>query len=103
MVSDDDLVEIILETIKSSRTPNPDFRKSLEQTPVRKGKWGFHVTPLFNKPYTSLPARKLFLSEYEIKLLLKDGRKKLVVPESAILSPLAQEWLIEKGIQIIRE
>ena len=74
MVSDDDLVEIILETIKSSRTPNPDFRKFLDQTPVRKGKWGFHVAPLFNKPYTSLPARKIFLSEYEIKLLLKDGK-----------------------------
>lgn len=104
MISEDDIVEIVLDAIKSSDTIVKDFRKRIEQTDTRKGRWGFYASQTFNKPYTSLPAKKIFLSEYEIKQILRDGRKTLLkVPCSAIISPLAQEWLDEKGIKIVRE
>ena len=42
-----------------------------------------------------------FFSEYEIKKMIKDNVLK--VPASAIVSPLAQDWLALKGVKIVRE
>lgn len=102
MVSPDDIVEIVLEALKRDTPGKENFRKELEKESGKKGRWGFHVKEPYLKPYTSLPARKIFLSEYEIKQMLKDGKKELRLPASAILSPLALEWLAEKGIKIVR-
>jgi len=46
-------------------------------------------------------ARRLFLTEYEIKKTLTPGAKDLTIPKDAIVSPLAQEWLALEGIRII--
>ncbi|MBI4054555.1 MAG: hypothetical protein HY402_00320 [Elusimicrobia bacterium] len=48
-------------------------------------------------------ARRYFLSEYEIRQRLKDGTQVLKISPHSILSPLAQEWLSEKGIRIVLE
>ena len=45
---------------------------------------------------------RVFLSEYEIKRMISP-RKILRVPGNAILSPLALDWLLLKGVQVIRE
>ena len=45
---------------------------------------------------------RLFLSEYEIKKMITQD-KTLRVPENAILSPLALDWLFLDGIKVIRE
>lgn len=47
-------------------------------------------------------AGRLFLSEYEIKRMISP-EKILRVPVNAILSPLAVDWLLLKGVQVIRE
>ena len=103
MVSTDDIVEIVLDALKNPQSAPANFRKQLEQPSARKGKWGFYAGKPFNTPYTSLPAKRLFLSEYDIKLMLKGGKKELRVPRTAIVSPLAQEWLEFRGIKISRE
>lgn len=101
MVSPDDVVEIILDALKKNSPGKENFRKQLEKESNRKGRWGLTMREPYNKPYTSLPAKKIFLSEYEIKQMLKDGKKELRIPSSAIISPLALEWLSQKGIKIV--
>lgn len=48
------------------------------------------------------PAGRVFLSEYEIKKRLTAGGLRLTIPENAILSPLASDWLTLRGIEIVR-
>lgn len=102
MVSPNDIVEFVLDVIREQKSGEKDFRKQLENPPTKKGRWGTVASQPFNKPYTSLPAKKIFLSEYEVKQLLKKSPKELHIPESAIVSPLAQEWLEQKGVKIVR-
>ena len=99
MISPDDIAEIVLEAVKECSTQA--LRRVSE--PERKGKWGFHVREPYNKPYTSFAAKRIFLSEYEVKRLLSGGLKTLRIPKSAILSPLALEWMEGKNIEIVRE
>lgn len=46
---------------------------------------------------------RLFLSEYEIKKRLTPGAQLLTIPEGAIISPLALDWLALGGIKIVRQ
>ena len=59
--------------------------------------------PEKSEPSLSAPKQKgrRFLSEYEIKRMIGAG-KILRVSESDILSPLALDWLLLKGINILR-
>lgn len=50
-----------------------------------------------------LPKGRLFLSERELKQRLTPQAEHLIIPKGAILSPLATDWLVLKGIKIIRE
>jgi len=43
-----------------------------------------------------------FLTEHEIRKALTPGARVLTIPVGAIVSPLAQEWLALKGIEILR-
>ncbi len=43
-----------------------------------------------------------FLTEYEIKEALTPNMKRLTIPKDAIVSPLAEDWLVLKGIRIVR-
>jgi len=49
------------------------------------------------------PKRKVFVSEAEIKKMLTSGSKRLTIPLDSIVSPLAQDWLTLRGIEIVRE
>jgi hypothetical protein len=49
------------------------------------------------------PAGREFLSEYEIKKRLTPGGNRLTIPRHSIVSPLALDWLILRGIVIVRE
>ncbi len=104
MVSEEDLVEIVLGALKSA-SGRVDFRKQINQPPARSGKWGFYVRQPYNPSYTSLPAKRIFLSERDIKGMAaqKAGAKTLKIPKEAIVSPLADDWLYRKGIELIRE
>jgi hypothetical protein len=49
------------------------------------------------------PRGRLFLTEHEIKKRLTQDQRHLTIPKDAILSPLALDWLILKGVKIVRE
>lgn len=102
MISLDDIAGIVLEQCRSK--PAESVERRLESLRAeRKGKWGELAGRPYNRPYTALSAKRIFLSEYEIRRLLGDGSKRLVLPRKAIVSPLAQDWLAEKGVEIIYE
>ncbi len=100
MISADDVADIVLQTLRENRPGSKNFRESLSEVSKREGRWGFYAAKPFNKSYTSLPAKRIFLSEYDIKKLLRPSDQKLQVPKLAIISPLAQEWLETKQIVV---
>jgi hypothetical protein len=46
---------------------------------------------------------RLFLSEYDIKKRLTGNSQELKIPNHAIISPLAWDWLTLRRIKIVRE
>jgi hypothetical protein len=50
------------------------------------------------------PIGRLFLTESDIKKrLLTGGGTRLTIPPDAIISPLAADWLVLKGVTVVRE
>lgn len=47
--------------------------------------------------------KRTFLSDRELRRLYKPGEKSITVPEGAILSPLALDWIEFDGIQVVRQ
>lgn len=54
-------------------------------------------------PGRAAAAKKVFLSDYELKQLLAPGARAVKVPANAILSPLSLDWLDYEGITVVRE
>ena len=105
MVTAEDIAELIWEALGRAERPPawaPPPARS-DESEVPKGKWGFLANAPYNRPYTSLRSKRVFLSEHEVRRRLADGRKELRIPKSAIVSPLAQEWLEAKGVRVIEE
>jgi hypothetical protein len=92
MFTQDDLIDLIVSRLKAEIQPAPAAKES--SAPAHQGK---------SYPYTMLPKGRIFLSEYEIKKRLTVSGEHLTIPREAIISPLAMDWLILKGIQIVRE
>jgi hypothetical protein len=104
MFSEDDLIDIIVEAVARRASP-VDWRAAPRPaSPItpRQGKWGFHVQKPFNAPWTSLPMKRPFVSEHMARQLAKD-KKEIRLPKGAILSPLAEEWLVLHGVSVRRE
>ncbi len=99
-VSISDIADVILQVLREEGKGPGNYRDYLSQAPKRDGRWGFHASQTFNRSYTSMPAKRIFLSEYDIKKLMKPGAQRLQVPKASIISPLAQEWLETKGVSI---
>ena len=55
--------------------------------------------PKASKP---LPKR-IFISDWEMKRLVKPGQKSVRIPARAIVSPLSQDWLDYNGVEILRD
>ncbi len=99
MISIEDLADIMFEEIKywcCSKKQIPGSR-----TDTLSGKRGFFVKEPYLKSYSQLVTKRKFFSEWEIKSLLKNNEKILTIPKNSILSPLALDWLEEKGIKIV--
>lgn len=117
MLSDDDLIDIIAETLARRESPadwrsarresggsRPAWKAEAAEPPDRAGQWGFHARRVFNAPWTSLPMKRPFLSEYMVRQMVgKQSQKQIRIPKSAILSPLAEEWLVSRGVSVVRE
>ncbi|OGS08044.1 MAG: hypothetical protein A2270_03095 [Elusimicrobia bacterium RIFOXYA12_FULL_51_18] len=57
------------------------------------------VTAKASRP---LPKR-VFISDWELKKLVKPGQKAVKVSAADIISPLSMDWLDYNGIEVIRE
>lgn len=81
MLTRDDLIDLIMEGLRLGAGPSP--------APA---------------PVESKSAKgRLFLSEYDIKKRLTPQSRLLTIPKDAIISPLATDWLVLKGIKIVRQ
>lgn len=49
------------------------------------------------------PVRRVFLSDWELRRIYRPGERRIRVPEGAIISPLALDWIEFNGIEIVRE
>ena len=49
------------------------------------------------------PARRVFLSDWELRKLCRPGDRTLTVPANAILSPLSLDWIEYNGVKIVRQ
>ena len=82
MLTRDDLIDLIMEGLRplSAASPAP--------APVPAG--------------AKSVGGRLFLSEYDIKKRVTPAQT-LTIPKDAIISPLATDWLVLKGVKIIRQ
>ena len=55
-----------------------------------------------SKASMPLPKR-VFITDWEMKRLVKPGQKSVTVPACAIISPLSLDWLDYNGVKVIRE
>ncbi|MFH2069626.1 MAG: hypothetical protein ABIJ11_00240 [Elusimicrobiota bacterium] len=100
MVKTEDIVDIIEETIRKGRWKSA---VSAGDEPPKKHYRGFYMEERFIKSWTALPKGRPFISEYQVRDLIKDGAKEIRVPGNAIISPLAQDTIQEKGIRVVFE
>jgi hypothetical protein len=76
-----------------------DIADALYERLFRGGAEGAPARPAKKAP----PAKKIFLSDWELRRLVKPGQKRLAVPANAIISPLSLDWLDYNGVEILRE
>ena len=63
---------------------------------------GLGADPSARKP-AKAPAKKVFISDWELRRAFKQGQKTIKVPANAIISPLSEDWLDYQGIRIVRD
>ncbi len=93
MLTQDDLVDLLVEHLKAKLSAPPKPGASTTGAAA--------LVPRVSR----LEARtggRLFLSEYDVRRRLNGG-KTLKIPRGAIVSPLAQEWLALKGVAVVEE
>lgn len=87
MFTRDDLIDAIVAHLQGDAPRVPGFAPPKEQA----------------FPNSMLPKGRIFLSEHEIKKRLTVDGEHLTIPRDAIISPLASDWLVLKGIKITQE
>lgn len=48
------------------------------------------------------PAKRIFISDWELRRLYAPGAKSVRVPANAIVSPLSLDWLEYNGVEVLR-
>ena len=80
-------------------SPSPHAKKEEGAYLPKKG---FFASATYNAPFTSLKNTRPFISEYDLRCMLKDNPTMTVrIPRNAIISPLALEIIETRGIKII--
>ncbi|MBI5624551.1 MAG: hypothetical protein HY924_12300 [Elusimicrobia bacterium] len=106
MLTRDDLVDIILESLASGSQVLGGSSSSFLGGGLASRSQAPHglppAPPSGARPHPTGAAR-LFLSEYDVKRRLTPHSQQLKIPKDAILSPLALDWLVLRGICIVKE
>ena len=96
MLTRDDLIDLIVSQIKPVKAGNPAPAPSMSA-----GRWTAGMGKQKAGKASDGPVGRIFMSEYEIKKMLKPGAKELQLPAGAIVSPLAADWLTLQGVRIV--
>jgi len=91
MLRRQDLTDIVLKHLQDARPRARTRNPVLPATPAGGSPGGLRAVQ-----------GRRFLSDYDIRKALTPGTQVLTIPEDAIVSPLAQEWLALKEIRIVR-
>ena len=63
---------------------------------------GSELWPLRKQCAASKPLpKRVFITDWEMKRLVKPGQKSVSVPAGAIISPLSLDWLDYNGIEVV--
>ncbi|MDI6757558.1 MAG: hypothetical protein QME32_06000 [Endomicrobiia bacterium] len=54
----------------------------------------------YNTSYTSIKGARAFVSEYDVRVMLRADPSEISVPKNAIISPLAEDIILEKNVKI---
>jgi len=94
MISTDDIVDIISRLSQK----NSSARHS-------SARYGFFSRPEepYIRSFSVLRGGRKFFSEYDLRQSLQRGEKTIRLTRGTIISPLAQEIIDEKGIEIVWE
>lgn len=96
------IVRIIVEELRRLGYTIKKEDTTMQQQPY---KTGFFTEKKYIESYTSLPKGKKLITEYDIKLMLKQNPelKEIRISKDTILGPLAEDFLASRGIRVIRE
>jgi len=86
----DTAVDILLEEVNSDREP------------VTTVKRGFFVREPYIKSSSRLAGTRKLITEAYVKKLVREGFRRLELPEKAIITPSARLLIEEKGITVVR-
>lgn len=89
MLTRDDLLDILASALAPAKTAAPAAPKA-------------PASPRSKALPPPGPKGRAFLSEFDIKKRLTPGARTLTLPPDAIVSPLASDWLILRGIELVR-
>lgn len=95
----DDIVDIIAQTVKNRILPSKPNTMSISESQEKTYKSGFFTKQRYLEPYKSKNGRP-FISEYDLKQMLKKDPTQITIPKDAIISPLAYDIIQEKSIKI---
>ncbi|MFA6030272.1 MAG: hypothetical protein WC969_10495 [Elusimicrobiota bacterium] len=102
MFTRDDLIDAVLRRVRAAPGRRPDAAlpagMRVPQAPARVRE-GEPAGPGKGRGLPPVPGRR-FLTERELKNALTPGSREITIPKGAIVSPLAMEWLVLKGIEV---
>lgn len=76
------------------------MEKVIPPAPAATYKAGVYARGGYNTSYTSLKGGRSFVSEYDVRVMLRADPSEISVPKNAIISPLAEDIILEKNVKI---
>ena len=97
-----DIVDVVAAVLSSppKRSPeNSAAARISEAAPARTHKSGVYASG-YLRPLTAPKGGRPFISEYDVKTMMRSNPREITVSANAIISPLAEELIQEKNIKI---
>jgi hypothetical protein len=94
-----DVMAAVLSAPRGRSSENPASARPSAAAPSRTHKSGVYASG-YLRPFTTLEGGRTFISEYDVKTMMRSNPREITVPRNAIISPLAEELIQEKNVKI---